>query len=225
MKEYDREKAMWNQVFSDYQLKDITHIPLMLEPMFDTCLMLFAESTSRVLDFGCGTGDILFQCAQCHHTDYGLGIDSAGNGIDYAREMAELNHFTTLEFAVGDENSLEQYEESTFNGIILSNVLDVMPKENFINTLKRLDHLLCPGGYWFIKLNPFYSDEELSSFQYQPLGEELYEADGVLCLRQEPTYYWKKVFRHLGTILRYLEFPYPWQPGQNRLFLLKKAFS
>ena len=42
-----------------------------------------------------------------------------------------------------------------FDGVILSNVLDVMPKKADESVLRNLDRVLAPGGYWFIKLNPF----------------------------------------------------------------------
>ena len=37
---------------------DLRKLDLKVETMFDEALKLFAEKTTNVLDFGCGTGDI-----------------------------------------------------------------------------------------------------------------------------------------------------------------------
>ena len=40
-----------------------------------------------------------------------------------------------------------------------------------------LERVLKPGGYWFIKMNPYYSKEELESFGYKNAGNNIYEED------------------------------------------------
>ena len=64
MKAYDRENGFWNEVYSECQPVDLRKICLTVEPGFDGVLHEFGEKTSRVLDFGCGTGDIIFQYMQ-----------------------------------------------------------------------------------------------------------------------------------------------------------------
>ena len=80
-------------------------------------------------------------------------------------------------------------DENSFDGIILSNVLDVMPKE------------------------------ELESFGYENMGNHIYEENHVMRLRQATTKYWKDRFARFGKEIVYLEFEYPWQEGMNRLFV------
>lgn len=74
----------------------------------------------------------------------------------------------------------------------------------------------------FVKLNPFWTKDELNAYGLTCFDENLYEEDGVLRLRQLETGVWRKQFEENFEILRYLEFLYPWQEGLNRLFLLKK---
>ena len=52
--------------------------------------------------------------------------------------------------------------------------------------------------------------------------DTFYEEDGFLRLRELDTASWHRAFEKYYTTIRYLEFPYPWQEGMNRLFLLKK---
>ncbi|MDF2889074.1 MAG: hypothetical protein K0R23_3459, partial [Lacrimispora sp.] len=220
MKAYEIETDMWNKIFEEYQPIDLRGIELKVEPMFDEALRLFAGRTKRVLDFGCGTGDISFQYLQYQPDHQIVGVDKAESGISFAKETARLNHNRRTHFFTGGEEFLDQFKLEGFDGIILSNVLDVMPEEVSCETMLRLNNLLKHDGYWFIKINPYYSQEELESFGYQKNGANLYEEDGILHLRQATTEYWKKHLTEFGEIIVYLEFQYPWQKGMNRLFVI-----
>lgn len=68
-KAYEQEIEMWNQVFKECTPVDLRKLDLKVETMFDEALKLFAEKTTNVLDFGCGTGDI--------STHKVLGIDAS----------------------------------------------------------------------------------------------------------------------------------------------------
>ena len=74
-KAYEQEIEMWNQVFKECTPVDLRKLDLKVETMFDEALKLFAEKTTNVLDFGCGTGDI--------STHKVLGIDASKVGIQY----------------------------------------------------------------------------------------------------------------------------------------------
>ena len=67
-KAYERETEMWNQVFKECTPVDLRTLDLQVETMFDEALKLFAQKTTNVLDFGCGTGDISFQYLQYQPT-------------------------------------------------------------------------------------------------------------------------------------------------------------
>lgn len=221
MREYNKETKLWNSVYKESPSVDLRKEKLSVEPMFDACLRHFAECTKRVLDFGCGSGDVLFQYYQYAPKNRGVGIDKSKEGICSAKKTAQISGYHNLNFFEGDVSMLDIFEPGEFDGIILSNVLDVMPEKVVINLLDRLDHITKKGGYWFIKLNPYYTQEELQSLGYHQLQPHLYDEQGVLRLRQETTKYWKKVLERYGVVQDYLEFSYPWQDGMNRLLLLK----
>ena len=182
-------------------------------------LKLFAQKTTNVLDFGCGTGDISFQYLQYQPTHKVLGIDASKTGIEFATETARLSDYKTATFLEGTDHTVKQLEENSFDGVILSNVLDVMPKDVSKEVVEDLERVLKPGGYWFIKMNPYYSKEELESFGYENMGNNIYEENHVMRLRQATTNYWKERFTRFGKEIIYLEFEYPWQEGMNRLFV------
>ncbi len=72
---------------------------------------------SRVLDVGCGTGEILASLKPAR----GLGVDLSPEMIRIARERNPADGFPNLEFRVGDAEALELDE--TFDYVILSNVI------------------------------------------------------------------------------------------------------
>lgn len=222
MKAYDKETDMWNEVYSESQPVDLREIPLTVEPGFDECLHDFGLMTHRVLDFGCGTGDIIFQYIQNFPDKKGVGIDAAEQGIAFAKKTAELSQYRNLHFFSGDIDMLSDFDDGEFDGVILSNVLDVMPENVDEKLLMEMNRILCKGGYWFVKLNPYYTNAELKDFSYEKEKGHLYEKDGILRLHQETTEHWKRIFEKYGCMVRYVEFQYPWQKGLNRLFLIKK---
>ena len=79
--EYNRAVNLWNETYSECKLVDLKGKPLSVEPMFDICLDIFASKCKKVLDFGCGTGDIIFQCYEFGNTGYGLGVDVSPHQI------------------------------------------------------------------------------------------------------------------------------------------------
>lgn len=222
MKTYDKETGLWNEIYSQYQPVNLQNNRLTVEPGFDMVLKEFGEKTHRVLDFGCGTGDILFQYAQEFPEKKGVGIDEAEQGIIVAKETAKLSHYNRLHFFTGSSAMLDDFETGEFDGIILSNVLDVMPEQADEAVMEKLNRVLAEGGYWFIKLNPYYTKKELQQLDYEKEAPHLYEEDGILRLHQETTEHWKKIFEKYGCVERYMEFVYPWQEGLNRLFILHK---
>lgn len=70
-------------------------------------------------------------------------------------------------------------------------------------------------------MNPYYSKEELESFGYENMGNNIYEENHIMRLRQATTNYWKERFARFGKEIIYLEFEYPWQEGMNRLFVTR----
>lgn len=221
MREYNRETKFWDSVYAESPSVDLRNEMLAVEPMFDVCLRYFAEHTRRVLDFGCGSGDILFQYHQYAPQNRGVGIDQSKEGIAAAKKTTKISDYHKLNFFEGGASMLDVFEAGEFDGIILSNVLDVMPEDVADNLLDRLDHITKKDGYWFIKLNPYYTQEELDALGYHELQPHVYDENGILRLRQETTEYWKKVLGRYGTLLDYVEFTYPWQEGMNRLLLIK----
>ena len=63
------------------------------------------NSDSRVLDVGCGTGDLLFKAA--HKIQYGLGVDIDEDMITFANRKCKLGLISHLTFEKCDLETLE----------------------------------------------------------------------------------------------------------------------
>lgn len=105
MESYGRKTGIWNEIYSEYQAVDLRNTDLTVEPGFDNCLREFGEKTSYVLDFGCGTGDIIFQYIQNFPGKKGVGIDEAELGIEFARKTANMSGYRGLHFFYGKQQS------------------------------------------------------------------------------------------------------------------------
>lgn len=222
MKEYEKETNLWNSVYQEEQAVDLRSNCLTVEPLFDACLKKFAEKTCRIIDYGCGSGDVLFQYHQYNPKGHGMGIDESERGILFAKETAKLSGYRTLHFFQENLNFLDALEEEAYDGVILSNVLDVMPAQVAEEAMEKLNRRMKNGGYWFVKLNPVYSERELIDMGYEEISPGIYGENGVMRLRQESTNRWMEFFQWYGAVENYVEFEYPWQPGLNRLFLIRK---
>lgn len=88
--------------------------------------------------------------------------------------------------------------------------------------MEECERILKQDGYIFLKINPYITNENLDNYELTHLRDNLFVKDGILRLRRLSTSQWHKELEHFFEIERYLEFPYPWQDGMNRLWLLKK---
>lgn len=94
MKAYDRENGFWNEVYSECQPVDLRKICLTVEPGFDGVLHEFGEKTSRVLDFGCGTGDKKYCVTDENGTRYLLRVS------DIAQHDTKRSEFNMMKQVV-----------------------------------------------------------------------------------------------------------------------------
>ena len=139
-KAYEQEIEMWNQVFKECTPVDLRKLDLKVETMFDEALKLFAEKTTNVLDFGCGTGDI--------STHKVLGIDASKVGIQFANETAKLSEYKTATFLEGGEHmiSFRQFAFFLCFCYTFSQEREVVLMEiDFKEELRKRDELL--DGY------------------------------------------------------------------------------
>lgn len=150
----------WNSQFSKVEKYVFKQSDFVCESSLDKMLKFIGDNCSSVLDFGCGLGFCLFEAkAFGSKMEKGLGIDSSIEAINYCN--AAKKNFPTLEFIQDDGSNLKNIKENQFDGIVCSNVLDVIPEDVSTPIINEFIRILPEKGYLLLKVN-FYLTEELA---------------------------------------------------------------
>jgi len=106
-------------------------------------LVSFIDNRSKVLEIGCGNGDVAILCAK-KGADV-LALDVSGNMIHNAKKLAEENQIENVRFI--QENIMDFNTDNKFDCVILCYFLNVLPDErSVIGLLEKIRPYLKPGG-------------------------------------------------------------------------------
>lgn len=102
----------------------------------------------RILDYGCGSGDLLLKLATALPNVEGIGIDVAETAIEYAKTHIASGH-ANLQFLVGDIETLQE-QTGPFDIIVCRDMYYTLdPGEQDI-LLRTCAKLLRPGGILYV---------------------------------------------------------------------------
>lgn len=102
----------------------------------------------RILDYGCGSGDLLRKLAATLPKMQGLGIDISDTAIDYATEQS-MSKAPCLEFRVGDISALHNLV-GEFDIIVCRDMYYTLDIEEQGILLRKCAELLRPGGILYV---------------------------------------------------------------------------
>lgn len=104
---------------------------------------------TKLLDFGCGTGDIAYAC--CCAGYYVEGIDQSGRMVDRARARFKDSGICFNHLDCDDSEWRLPYAVEQFDGVIASSVLEyVVDLEGCLAELRRV----CRAGGWMFLTVP-----------------------------------------------------------------------
>ncbi len=114
------------------------------------------KPTSKILDLGCGTAEILnyLQDLEVIYT----GIDSSSKMLQRAREK-----FGDIQLILSSIDDLENLELDIYNNIISTYYFHHHDQQGKIEVLKNILRYLNPGGTILISDIPYYNKQTLSS--------------------------------------------------------------
>lgn len=141
-----------------------------------------SESSNTILDFGCGSGSMMFYCAMRGVSKL-IGIDLSNEGIKLAKERANLMKHGTYKFILGSISEINQIKSESINAVILSNIIDNLRPNDSIAVLEQVKRILKEGGKVLIKLNPYIEPEKFRDLKLKVIEDNLID-DGMLLWNQ-----------------------------------------
>ena len=118
---------------------------------------LNVADNSKVLDLGCGYGDIArFFVNRCQY----VGVDS---NVGYINEAKRRNAGTNAEFIVADITDTQVHEKGPFDLVFLSGVLHHLTSEQVSSIAETAKSLVAPSGR-MVAIEPVFApDQRLSA--------------------------------------------------------------
>ncbi len=178
-------------------------------------------SCKKVLDYGCGSGWGAFVAASSGCDDV-LAVDLGQDIIDSLRFYAEVLKLD-VKGEVIDENWIKSAPSMTYDGLVCSNVLDVVPLETAEMIIKEMARITTSNAKIVIGLN-FYMSEEMASKRKIELVDGMYLfVNNVLRLSSLSDDEWKNIFAPYFDVVKLDHFAWEGEPVESRrLFVLKK---
>lgn len=177
----------------------------------------------KVLDYGCGNAWASIIAAKSGCADV-TAADAAPGAVQAARLYAARYGVADRVHAVcSDSNWLQSVPDGTFDGLICSNVLDVIPPETVEAILRELARVTTQDGILIVGLNYYLSPEAAAARSIDLAdGNRLY-IDGVLRLVSRTDAEWARIFSPWYTVKKLEHFAWPGEAKETRrLFWLWK---
>ena len=214
--------AYWESVFKDASPMTLTKTDITLDNPLDVLLKELGDTCGTILDLGCGMGYCLMVAALTGKSlTRGLGIDPSASAVMRANASAERSSINTLTFTTGDHRALLEMEASSFDAVICSNVLDVIPKETSDDLIKAIDRVLRPGGKLLVKLNFYLDDALIERIGMEKIGDDAYAIKGVFRAYNLTTEQW--IVRFPGyEVIKETTYPRVKNGPLDRVVLLEK---
>ena len=183
----------------------------------------FLGQKKKVLDFGCGDAWASIIAAKSGCEDV-TAVDAAPGAVRAARFYTEVYGVEERVHAVrGAAGWLAGVPSGTFDGMICSNVLDVIPPETAETILRESARILTRDAVVMIGLNYFLSPEAADARGMELTeGNRLY-INGILRLVSRTDEEWTRIFSPWYTVERLEHFAWPGEAEETRrLFRLRR---
>lgn len=174
---YEESARVWDGVFSALPVS-VPDSPSTGIPPLDTGLDWLCRGGASLLDFGCGSGSLLFYCAMRGAAEC-TGIDISPEAVRLARKRAKLMTCGSFEFLCGGLETLASLPDASRGGAVLSNILDNLLPDDAGTLLSEIRRILRPGGRLLIKLSPYLSPDDAAREGLVSAGEDMLEGGGL----------------------------------------------
>jgi len=215
---YDKPLKYWNQVFSKEEVRIPKSSKIPIDALNQAMDWLIHDG-DQVLDFGCGSGSLLFY-AELKGAMNMTGIDLSEKAIELANKRASKMS-KNYHFIKGDVKTLAKLKSQTYDSVILSNIIDNLTEEDMMTVLREVARLLKDTGRLLIKMNDYIEEKDFNKYHIKVIQKDLLD-DGLLLLNKTTTE-WKNIFSKWYTIEKADKVYFESFDASNRIFLLKKS--
>lgn len=177
----------------------------------------------KVLDYGCGSGWAAVIAAKSGCTDV-TAVDAAPGAVKAAGlTAAAFGVQDRVRTACVSPDWLSTVPAESFDGIICSNVLDVIPPETAEEIIRELARIAAPDASVIIGMNYYLPPEAAAARGMELVGGNRLYVDGVLRLVSRSDEEWTRIFSPYFTVEGLDHFAWPGEAKESRrLFRLKR---
>ena len=174
----------------------------------------------KVLDYGCGSGWASI-IASMSGTKEVVAVDMGEAIIDALKFYSELYNLNNIKALTIDEKWLDTINDNTFDGVVCSNVLDVLPLETSRQIIVSLARIT--KSKVVIGLNFYLSPKSAKDRGLELVDDRYLFVNGVLRLNSLSDTEWEKEFMPYFDIEKLDYFAWPNESVETRrLFILTK---
>ena len=177
----------------------------------------------NVLDLGCGNGWASIAAAK-NGCPIITAADPAPNAVETVRLLAKLFGVSDRVHPVcGGMDWLKNVPSETFDGLICSNVLDVIPPETAAEIIRETARIVTPDAAVLIAVNAHLTPEAAAEKGVELTADKTVYIDGVLRLVSRTDAEWAVLFAPFFTAESLTYFAWPGEDEEKRrLFRLRK---
>ena len=186
--------------------------------LIDACKLL--SQKNKILDYGAGFGFASIIASRNEAKDI-TAFDTSENAKKLALYYANYFKANNINYISGDDNWLKNEEDNKYDGIICSNVLDVLPIEITKDIIKNLCRVAKKDALIIIGLNYYVDGNKIPL--HNGLKTNYLYIDGVLRLMSLKDEEWINLFKDYFIIDKLDYFSWPGEEEEKRrLFYLRK---
>ncbi len=163
----------------------------------DEALVYLGNHAKNILDIGAGSGyAILTAVMHGKKVEHGVALEPSQAASNFLKMSLKKTDIHTIDVIQDDHTYVKSDKHHhKYDGIICSNVLDVVPKQTSLDIIQAIDYSLKPGGLLLIKLNFFLTDELIEKLKMTGLGDNMYAINNVLRGLNYDTATWITMFK------------------------------
>lgn len=171
--------SFWDTAFKEGEPSPLKKEDFQPSQKLNQDILLYGKQAKKALDFGSGVDLLFLEAALEGATFEGLNLDLSPAATKLYQGYIDLSKVTNVRCQKGGLEALSSYPDGSFDLVVISNVIDVLPADEAERILQSVKRLLAPKGVFLLKTN-FYINDEMAHKRGMNLSDGKLYVDGVL---------------------------------------------